>query len=284
MPDAATIGVLRDVVILVLLALVVGGFVYHRIRRACPWVNWNYQGKVLSHFYGQHDVVIALLLLSPYILGLLFYSPADAVSSGGQGAAGGEAQAGAVLSQIVFALGWSAALLVWFRRVRGLDVGVLFGIRAMPLGKVIGFALGAIAPAFLVVIVVNMGAVELLRGVWPDVSPQQVVKAFETSGSIPVRLLMGFAAVVAAPLSEELLFRGLLYGVCKRFTDSWFAAIATSLLFASVHMHVGSFIPLFALALILVAVYEITGSLLVPILMHAFFNALMLIAMLLGAK
>jgi hypothetical protein len=284
MPDAATIGVLRDVVILVLLALVVGGFVYHRIRRACPQVNWNYQGKVLSHFYGQHDVVIALLLLSPYILGLLFYSRADAVSSGGPGAAGGEAQAGAVLSQIVFALGWSAALLIWFRRVRGLDVGVLFGIRAMPLGKVIGFALGAIAPAFLVVIVVNMGAVELLRGVWPDVSPQQVVKAFETSGSVPVRLLMGFAAVVAAPLSEELLFRGLLYGVCKRFTDSWFAAIATSLLFASVHMHVGSFIPLFALALILVAVYEITGSLLVPILMHAFFNALMLIAMLLGAK
>ena len=110
-----------------------------------------------------------------------------------------------------------------------------------------------------------------------------MVKAFETSGSVPLRLLMGFAAVIAAPLTEELLFRGLLYGVCKRFTDSWFAALVTSLLFASVHLHVGSFIPLFALALILVAVYEITGSLLVPIVMHALFNGLMLIAMLLGA-
>lgn len=286
MPDAATIGVLRDVVALVLLALGIGAFVYRGIRRALPEVNWNYQGNVLSRLYGPHDAVIALLLLSPYILGLLLYSPADApaASSGESSAAGGSAQVGAVLSQIVFSLGSTAALLVWLRRLRGLDVGDLFGIRVMPIGKVIGFALGAIAPAFLIVVVVNLGAVELLRSVWPDISPQQVVKAFETSGSVPLRLLMGFAAVIAAPLTEELLFRGLLYGVCKRFTDSWFAALVTSLLFASVHLHVGSFIPLFALALILVAVYEITGSLLVPIVMHALFNGLMLIAMLLGAK
>lgn len=137
---------------------------------------------------------------------------------------------------------------------------------------------------FLIVVVVNLEPWKPLSGVWPDVSPQQVVKAFETSGSVAVRLLMGFAAVVAAPLTEELLFRGLLYGVCKRFTDSWFAAIVSSLLFASVHLHIGSFMPLFTLALILVAVYEITGSLLVPILMHGLFNGLMLIAMLLGAK
>ena len=286
MPDAATIGVLRDVVALVLLALGIGAFVYRGIRRALPEVNGNYQGNVLSRLYGPHDAVIALLLLSPYILGLLLYSPADApaASSGESSAAGGSAQVGAVLSQIVFSLGSTAALLVWLRRLRGLDVGDLFGIRVMPIGKVIGFALGAIAPAFLIVVVVNLGAVELLRSVWPDISPQQVVKAFETSGSVPLRLLMGFAAVIAAPLTEELLFRGLLYGVCKRFTDSWFAALVTSLLFASVHLHVGSFIPLFALALILVAVYEITGSLLVPIVMHALFNGLMLIAMLLGAK
>lgn len=287
MPDAATIGVLRDVVILVLLALGIGAFVYRGIRRAFPLVNWNYEGNVLSRLYGPHDVVISMLLLSPYILGLLFYSPAEAASTGsggGHSAAGGEAQAGAVLSQIVFALGSATALLVWLRRVRGLDVGDLFGIRALPIGKVIAFALGAIAPTLLIVVVVNLGAVELLSGVWPDVAPQQVVKAFETSGSVAVRLLMGFAAVVAAPLTEELLFRGLLYGVCKRFTDSWFAAIVSSLLFASVHLHIGSFMPLFTLALILVAVYEITGSLLVPILMHGLFNGLMLIAMLLGAK
>ncbi|MBL9145111.1 MAG: CPBP family intramembrane metalloprotease [Verrucomicrobiaceae bacterium] len=287
MLDAATIGVLRDVVTLVLLALGIGLFVYRGIRRALPEVNWNYQGNVLARLYGPHDAVMAMLLLSPYIGGLLLYSPAETAgpaSSGASAAAGGSAQVGAVLSQIVFSLGSTAALLVWLRPLRGLDVGDLFGIRVLPIGKVIGFALGAIAPTFLIVVVVNLGAVELLRSVWPDISPQQVVKAFETSGSVPLRLLMGFAAVIAAPLTEELLFRGLLYGVCKRFTDSWFAALVTSLLFASVHLHVGSFIPLFALALILVAVYEITGSLLVPIVMHALFNGLMLIAMLLGAK
>ena len=80
------------------------------------------------------------------------------------------------------------------------------------------------------------------------------MKAFETTGSIPARVLMGFAAVIAAPLTEELLFRGLFYGVCKRFTDSWFAALMTSLLFATVHLHVASFVPLFTLSLILIAV------------------------------
>lgn len=281
MPDAATIGVLRDVVTLTLLALALGGIAYGFIRRAALLTAWSNGGNVLSRLYSPADIVFALLLLSPYLLGLLMADPSAKPTAE---AKSDHIGAASVLAQIVLVLGEAVMILIYLRYVRGYDVSELFGVRNLRFGKVLGTALGAIAPTFLVVVLVNMGASELLKGIWPDASPQAIVQAFETTGSVPVRLLMVFAAVVAAPLTEELLFRGLVYGVCKRYTDGWFAAIASSLLFATVHLHVGSFLPLFSLALILVAVYELTGCLLVPMLIHAMFNGFMLLAMAFGAE
>jgi membrane protease YdiL (CAAX protease family) len=48
---------------------------------------------------------------------------------------------------------------------------------------------------------------------------------------------------------------------------------AVSAAFAVTHLHVPSLGPLFALAVGLGLSYELTGSLLVPITMHALFNA-----------
>lgn len=98
------------------------------------------------------------------------------------------------------------------------------------------------------------------------------MKAFKTAGSLPAKIMMGVAAVIVAPLVEEIVFRGFIYGVLKRYTDGWFAAVCSASLFAIVHMHVGTLIPLFVLALGLCAAYERTGSLLVPMGMHAIFN------------
>jgi membrane protease YdiL (CAAX protease family) len=47
--------------------------------------------------------------------------------------------------------------------------------------------------------------------------------------------------------------------------------------FAASHMHLPSVAPLFVFALGLGLSYELTGSLLVPITMHALFNAVMVI-------
>lgn len=91
---------------------------------------------------------------------------------------------------------------------------------------------------------------------------------------------MIIAAAVIAPLVEELFFRGFIYGVMKRYTDGLFAALCSSILFAVVHMHVGTLLPLALLALIFCALYERTGSLLVPMLLHAAFNSVSLVVML----
>lgn len=280
MPDTATIGVLRDVVTFVLLALAVAAAAYHLMRRIVPMAQWNYSGNVLSRLYEMPDAILALFLLLPYIGSI--YSDASVGGAGGHSAA--SPKIGDIILQITFILGMALVLVCYLRFIRGFDPSELFGVRNISVGKAVKLALAAIAPVFVVVSVVNSGASELLKGVWPDASPQEIVKAFETSGSVAVRLLMALAAVVIAPLTEELLFRGFLYGVCKRYTDSWFAAICTSLLFATVHLHVASFLPLFSLAMVLVFAYEMTGCLLVPMLIHGLFNGFMIVAMLLGAK
>ena len=58
-----------------------------------------------------------------------------------------------------------------------------------------------------------------------------------------------------------------------------FAAIFTSLIFACVHRYVGGLVPLFVLSMGFAVAYEMTGCLLVPIIMHAFFNAWQTLAM-----
>jgi membrane protease YdiL (CAAX protease family) len=279
MPDAATIGVLRDVATITLLALAFGVFFYHGVRSAYPLASWNYGGNVLTRLYDRPDAMLAMLLLSWYLLGL--YLPTEPTTTA-TAAKSDPIELGSILIQIVMALTQACVLVAFLRFARGFDPVELFGLRNLPVSKAVSYALAAIAPIMVVVVVVNLGSTELLNGVWPDASPQDIVKAFETTGSVAARILMSFAAIIVAPLTEELLFRGLIYGVVKRFTDSWFAAIVSSLLFATVHLHVGSFIPLWALAMLLVAAYELTGCLLVPMLIHALFNGVMVGSMVLG--
>lgn len=112
----------------------------------------------------------------------------------------------------------------------------------------------------------------------PDAAPQPLVQFFNSPQSSPIdRLLLVFTAVVVAPISEELIFRGYIYGVARRFAGRWAAAIFSALLFAAIHAHIPALAPLAILALALTFVYESTGSLWAPMLMHATFNGITLI-------
>lgn len=81
-----------------------------------------------------------------------------------------------------------------------------------------------------------------------------------------------FMAVVAAPVTEEFIFRGFLYGVLKKYAGSLGAMSACALLFAGIHLNLPAIPALFTLAVCLTLAYEITGSLWTPIVMHMIFN------------
>jgi membrane protease YdiL (CAAX protease family) len=103
---------------------------------------------------------------------------------------------------------------------------------------------------------------------------QLPVRVLRVSMSVAGRAILGAAAILLAPVAEEILFRGILYPAIKQAGHPQVALWGTVVLFAAVHMNIVTFLPLAVLALLLTALYERTNNLLAPITAHALFNAL----------
>ena len=101
---------------------------------------------------------------------------------------------------------------------------------------------------------------------------QDTVKLLQESSDPLILGLMAFAAVVAAPLCEEIVFRGYFYPVAKKFAGPWAAGICSALVFAAAHGNLAALLPLFIFGCLLVFIYEKTGSLWAPIAVHFCFN------------
>jgi membrane protease YdiL (CAAX protease family) len=78
--------------------------------------------------------------------------------------------------------------------------------------------------------------------------------------------------IVAAPLFEEFIFRGLIFGGLRRSLGLPVAALASAAIFGLVHPAV-SVIPVATMGLIAALVYERPGALMAPMLVHALYNA-----------
>ncbi len=93
-----------------------------------------------------------------------------------------------------------------------------------------------------------------------------------------------FLLVLVAPITEELLFRGIiLRGLLSR-TRPAFAVLVSALLFALVHLNPWQFISALCLGLVLGWAYLRTGSVLLCILGHAISNGLMLLCSVLPVR
>lgn len=110
---------------------------------------------------------------------------------------------------------------------------------------------------------------------WLQMTPehQPTIKVLQISVSLWQRVAFGVTAIVLAPISEEILFRGILYPFVKQHFRPELAVVGTSLVFAVIHSNLMTFIPLFLFSLVLIWLYENTDTLLAPIVTHALFNA-----------
>ncbi len=92
----------------------------------------------------------------------------------------------------------------------------------------------------------------------------------------PWLIAMVLAVVVIAPLIEEVIYRGAMLGCLRGFSRSpWTAIVLSAALFAAMHIGTaaGVAIPgLFVFGVGLGIVYERTGTLLAPMVMHGLFN------------
>lgn len=88
-------------------------------------------------------------------------------------------------------------------------------------------------------------------------------------GSLIEELL---AIALAAPLVEELLFRGLVYRGWKRLMDARMAFVLSAFFFGIYHRNVVQGLYAFLIGLFLVYVYELFETILAPIVFHATAN------------
>jgi membrane protease YdiL (CAAX protease family) len=79
-------------------------------------------------------------------------------------------------------------------------------------------------------------------------------------------------AVVAAPVFEEFIFRGLIFGGLRRTLGMTASVLASAAIFALVHPPF-SVIPVFGLGIATAVVYERTRLLIGPVAVHAVYNA-----------
>jgi membrane protease YdiL (CAAX protease family) len=272
MPDAFTAGVLRDLSIYVSIATVLALAGYWMMRRHRPGIAWNNEGQALSSPYAAPDLLLLAGLGLFFILAIQPHQSAATTDSAG-------ISAGGLVASMVLNLLMCAALLVYLHRIRGLNPAELFGLQHIHWRTLVLVVLVFTVIILISVNLVSAATLKWLESFWPDQHPQETVRAFQESGSLGFRFLVIIAAAVTAPLAEEIFFRGFVYGVLKRYTDAPFAALASSLMFAVIHMHVGSLLPLCMLAVLFCLAYEITGCLLAPMLLHAVFNSASVIGM-----
>jgi membrane protease YdiL (CAAX protease family) len=102
--------------------------------------------------------------------------------------------------------------------------------------------------------------------------PQESVRMLQTGISLGPEIFLALLAIAIAPVTEELLFRGILYPFIKQQGYPKLALLGTSVLFGLLHLNLMTFLPLTFLGLVLAWLYETTDNLTAPILAHSSFN------------
>jgi len=153
-----------------------------------------------------------------------------------------------------------------YARARTEGVPRIVGERPQPLiGVIMGLAAAALGVVYLF----------LVRDTPLMDEAQRANNAYSQLGLWVLPL-----ALIAAPIFEEFIFRGLIFGGLQRSFGLWPAALASAAVFACLHPPI-SMLPVFGLGLATAIAYARTGSLLAPMLAHATYNACVIGAQLL---
>jgi membrane protease YdiL (CAAX protease family) len=167
----------------------------------------------------------------------------------------------------------SAIALAWFAASVTRGVRSLRSAGWQPLGlrATLLNGIGAYAAALPVVVVATMLASRALPEPPPNPLAPLVAELMRAQGWA-VRALFVALLCVVAPVAEETVFRGGLFGGLRKRWPLPAAALVSAAVFALVHLNWVSFLPVMALGVALCIAYERTGSLLPGMVAHSLFN------------
>lgn len=222
-------------------------------RLSPPWQPWEAIPVALGAYAGTAVVSVALALVFGGVGGITFQ-----------------------LTVLVFPVLLAAVTVAWVAgRYRRGAVPAL-RIRSRRSTRDVVFGAWAGAALFAVVLFAVAPLVYFVVGLFtggPVTPPQQEVLPTTDPSAWQV-LLAAAAVVVAAPIGEEIFFRGFLFGSLRGRFGLWLSAAISGAVFAAVHI-LPLLMPLmFVVGIGLALIYERRGSLVASMAAHAAFNTI----------
>ena len=168
-----------------------------------------------------------------------------------------------------------ASMVIFILTLRGVSPTKYFNLEWPKFLHIFWIAPATVTFMFSIMLIFNqLGYEAWMSDMFGDnAREQQTVQVYRETELYLIRAMMSLMVVIFAPLTEEVIFRGYIYPIAKRYSTKFLATVMTSLFFALVHNNITAVLPLFILAILLTIAYEKTGSIWAPISIHALFNA-----------
>ena len=157
---------------------------------------------------------------------------------------------------------WADSLGMGFRNLRKLPLAPVFYLAIIPF-----LMLTSLIYHQLLEVVFNL-----------EVELQDITRFLSGEGTW-LKACFILTAILVGPVVEELIFRGIVFSYLVKRAGLKAGILLVSLLFAAIHFHLPSFLPLALLSAALCVAYWRTGSLWVSIGIHMIFNSVSIIAL-----
>lgn len=208
------------------------------------------------------------------LIGLVVAVGVLGVDPGGEDASSELTLGALVLLQVPMWLGLLGTPLL--ARSRGLHWKEQMGWRMRPADVPAGIAVGLL----LQFVVLPLLYIPILA-VFEDLDVEGPARELTEMAGAPIEIVaLVFMTVVAAPLTEEVFFRGLLQGALRDRFGPVRAVAVSSLAFAVVHFQVVQFPALLVIGVVHALLVLATGRLGVALWSHVAFNAATVTALL----
>jgi membrane protease YdiL (CAAX protease family) len=217
-------------------------------RISVPWQPWEAIPVALAAFLGTGVVSLVLAAVTGGIGGISYQ-----------------------LTVLAFPVFLALFTVMWvslrYGAVRDLRLGTIRPRTDVVLGALLGVGLFAAT---------TMGVFPVVRLMWELIAghpPSPITQPVVPADPGPAQVVVGVIAVVAAaPLGEELFFRGMIFRSLRPRFGFWMAGAISSAVFAIVHVQPPLVILMFFVGFGLAFIYEWRGSLASSIAAHAAFN------------
>jgi membrane protease YdiL (CAAX protease family) len=128
-----------------------------------------------------------------------------------------------------------------------------------------------ILPILILVLILSMMLLDAIGYKFPA---QPVFDMFLEEKRSNVILFLTIFVAMLGPIIEEIFFRGFLYSALRKHFGVLSGVLVSAVLFSMLHTNIASFIPIMILGALMAFLYETTGSLIAPIVVHIFHNSI----------